>query len=150
MDTRETNIDPALTIMTILLVGSVLLAVYQKNLATKLPHGVYTMNVPLQTEDSSIHMGKLVVNPLDPSIGAKQRITVAIKSETPVKKIFAVIKTDNKVSPEYELLPGDGTSYESNWTGYWMMGDTYEKRYELILNAENTKETLEITIPLRK
>lgn len=150
MDTKETNIDPAITIMTILLVGSVLLAVYQKNLAKKLPHGVYTMNVPFQTTTSSLRMGKLVINPYDPSIGAKQRITVGIKSSTPVRKVFAVLKTDNKTSPEYELLPGDGTSLESNWTGYWMMNDTYDKIYELILHAESTEETVEITIPLKK
>lgn len=150
MDTKETNIDPAILIMTILLVGSVLLAFYQKGVVKKLPHGVYTMDVPLQEKDSSLQMGKLVVNPLDPTMGAEQRITVAVKSTTPVKKVSALVKTDNKVSAEHELLPGDGTSLESNWTGYWMMNDTYGKTYEIILRAENAKETVEITVPLSK
>lgn len=150
MDTKETNIDPAILIMTILLVGSVLLAFYQKGAVKKLPHGIYTMDVPLQEKESSIQMGKLVINPLDPAKGKEQRITVAVKSTTPVKKVSAVVKTDNNASAEHELLPGDGTSLESNWTGYWTMNDTYNKIYELILRAENAKETVEITVPLRK
>lgn len=150
METKVTNIDPAITIMTILLVGSVLLAVYQKNLTKKLPHGVYTMNVPFQTEDSSLHMGKLIIKPLDPAMGEKQRVTVSIKSLTPIKKVTAILKTDNTTSSGYELLPGGGTSLESDWTGQWIVKDTYSKTYELILQAENAKETVEIAIPLRK
>lgn len=137
-------------IMTILLVGSVLLAFYQKGVVKKLPHGVYTMDTPLQQKDSSLQMGKLVINPLDPAMGGEQRITVAIKSTTPVKKVSAFVKTDNKISAEHELLPGDGTSLESNWTGYWTLNDTYGKTYELTLRAENAKEMVEITVPLRK
>lgn len=150
MDTKETNIDPAITIATILLVGSVLLAVYQRNMSRRLPHGVYSMSVPHQTQDSLIRMGRLIIKPYDPAMGAKQRITVSIKSTTPVKKVTAVVKTDNKTSQEYELLPGGGTSLESDWTGTWIMDDTYDKTYQLILRAVSTEETVEITIPLRK
>jgi hypothetical protein len=95
------------------------------------------------------HFGRGVIKPRYPVMGGKQRVTIAITDTAPVKKVTAILTTDTKISEPYELLPGSGTSYSSDWTGVWYVNDTYRSKYSLSIQATSTNGTTITTIPLK-
>ena len=94
-------------------------------------------------------MGKGTINPYDPEIGGKQRLTIAIADTVPVTKVVAILKTDKKTSEPHALLPETGTNMSGSWTGEWVVDDSYLYTYILSIQATSASGTSSVDITLR-
>jgi len=114
-----------------------------------IPHGTTDFFVSVGKEVKGPRMGKGTIDPYDPEAGDKQRLTIAVSDTVPVTKVVATLKTDKKTSKPYELLPGSGTSMNSNWTGEWTIDDTYLYTYVLSIQATSSSGTSTVDVTLR-
>lgn len=94
------------------------------------------------------HFGRGIIKARYPKLGMEQRVTIEVSDTATVKKVTATLMTDKK-SERIELLPGAGTSYKSDWTGVWMLSDTYNERYVLSIEAASENGTTKIEVPLK-
>lgn len=117
--------------------------------AKPIPHGTTDFFVSVGKEVKGPRMGKGTINPYDPEIGGKQRLTIAVSDTVPVTKVVAILKTDKKTSEPHALLPGTGTSMSSNWTGEWTIDDTYLYTYVLSIQATSASGTSTVDVTLR-
>lgn len=114
-----------------------------------IPHGPTDFFVSVGKEVKGPRMGKGTINPYDPEMGGKQRLTIAVSDTVPVTKVVAYIKTDKKTSGPHQLLPGTGTSMSSNWTGEWTVDDSYLYTYVLSIEATSASGTSRVDVTLR-
>jgi len=94
-------------------------------------------------------MGAGSIDPYDPAKGGKQQVTIEIGDKTPIQKVVAILKTDNKTSPAVELKPLNGATNQGNWQGEWIVDDTYLYTYILTIRATSASGTSYTDILLR-
>lgn len=109
-----------------------------------IPHGKVEFTVSTGKGSIGPEMSQGSVDPYDPSLGATQTLTIQVAE--PVEKVVAILKTDNKVSPEYQLKKIDEAG---NWIGSWTVNDSYLYKYTLTIKATGPTGTSKIDYTLR-
>ena len=115
-----------------------------------IPHGKTTFSVSLSQKVPGPRIGQGFIDPYDPALGGKQTLTIEINNfDKSVEKVVAVLTTDNKVSPEYQLKQIDGAENKGHWQGSWTVNDSYLYNYLLTVKATGPNGTSKIDITLR-
>lgn len=87
-------------------------------------------------------------NTIDPKEGTQ---TVKLKVRDQLGKISSVtatVKTD-KLSKKYDLSLSSGTVSDGEWTGSWILNDTYNKNFMITFSAaddKDSKSSVDLTI----
>ncbi len=113
-----------------------------------IPHGKKGFTVG-QADKTVPQFGRGFIDPYDPSIGAKQTLTIRVKHSTPVTKVTAVLQTDHETSKPYELHLQSGTQTDGEWSGVWSVNSPYSYTYVLVLTATSELKSAQVTITLR-
>lgn len=114
-----------------------------------IPHGSKNFYVSIGSEVKGPRMGKGTIDPYDPVVGGKQRLTIEVNDTVPVQKVVAIIKTDKKTSEPHMLTAGAGVTNKGNWSGEWTMDDSYLYTYILSIQATSASGTSSVDITLR-
>lgn len=114
-----------------------------------IPHGSKNFYVSIGSEVKGPRMGKGTIDPYDPAVGGKQRLTIEVNDTVPVQKVVAIIKTDKKTSEPHMLTAGAGVTTKGNWSGEWVMDDSYLYTYILSIQATSASGTSSVDITLR-
>lgn len=114
-----------------------------------IPHGSKNFYVSIGSEVKGPRMGKGTIDPYDPVVGGKQRLTIEVNDTVPVQKVVAIIKTDKKTSAPHMLTAGAGVTNKGNWSGEWTMDDSYLYTYILSIQATSASGTSSVDITLR-
>jgi hypothetical protein len=77
------------------------------------------------------------LDPYDPGRGSKQTITLFFTDTQPVQKVWATVKTDNKVHPPIQFTRINGSDLGGEWQGSWTVDDTYLYTYMITFEAES-------------
>ena len=93
---------------------------------------------------------EVVIDPLDPALSATQSGIVKVLSMEagPVTKVSIQLITDNKTKT-YPLKLTSGTNLDGEWSGTWVMEDSYDYKYQMAVIAENAKDAWSITLTFR-
>jgi len=108
-----------------------------------IPHGKTEFTVSTGKGSPGPLMSQGFIDPYDPKLGGIQ--TLVIEVAEPVEKVTAILITDNKTSPEYQLKKIKGTT----WQVSWKVNDSYLYRYVLTIKATGPTGTSKIDITLR-
>lgn len=108
-----------------------------------IPHGKVEFGVSTGKGSKGPQMSQGSIDPYDPELGATQ--TLVIEVAEPVEKVTAILVTDNKTSPEYQLKKVKGTT----WVGSWKVDDSYLYKYVLTIKATGPNGTSKVDITLR-
>lgn len=114
-----------------------------------IPHGSKNFYVSIGSEVKGPRMGKGTIDPYDPVVGGKQRLTIEVNDTVPVQKVVATLKTDKKTSEPHMLTAGPGVTNKGNWSGEWTMDDSYLYTYILSIQATSASGTSSVDITLR-
>lgn len=114
-----------------------------------IPHGPKNFYVSIGSEVKGPRMGKGTIDPYDPVVGGKQRVTIEVNDTVPVQKVVATIKTDKKTSEPHMLTAAPGVTTKGNWSGEWVMDDSYLYTYILSIQATSASGTSSVDITLR-
>lgn len=103
-----------------------------------LPSGKQVFSVSYGDKDpGKPKLTSIAMDPLPPTLGAKQTLTISITSVSPITEVTTTLMTDNKtVSFSPQLVRGAPT--EGDWEASWVASDTTEKRYYLTFHVEST------------
>ena len=94
-------------------------------------------------------IGRGEIDPYDPSLNQLQKLTIEVNDTVPVESVTATLKTDNKISQEYQLSPNTSNQLIGNWTGQWVVDDSYLYTYVLTIKAVSRNGTSQIDVTLR-
>lgn len=108
-----------------------------------IPHGKVEFGVSTGKNSVGPRMGQGFIDPYDPETGAIQTLTIEVTES--VEKVVAILTTDHKISPEYQLKKAQGTI----WQGSWKINDSYLYRYTLTIKATGPTGTSKVDITLR-
>lgn len=114
-----------------------------------IPHGPKNFYVSIGSEVKGPRMGKGTIDPYDPAVGGKQRLTIEVNDTVPVQKVVAILKTDKKTSEPHMLTAAPGVTTKGNWSGEWVMDDSYLYTYILSIQATSASGTSSVDITLR-
>lgn len=114
-----------------------------------IPHGMKNFYVSIGSEVKGPRMGKGTIDPYDPAVGGKQRLTIEVNDTVPVQKVVATLKTDKKTSEPHMLTAGAGVTTKGNWSGEWTVDDSYLYTYILSIQATSASGTSSVDITLR-
>jgi hypothetical protein len=71
---------------------------------------------------------RVEIDPLDPAIGANQKLTVTISHTALINHASLWVQTDNEsIDRSLKLVEGD--TYEGTWEGEWTISDSYDYNY---------------------
>lgn len=82
-------------------------------------------------------IGTMIIDPLDPSSGQKQTITVTIKNDSPVTSAGAILLTDNSEQKGAFKLK-DGSTTDGTWELTWQTRDSYKCQYAIRFDLKST------------
>lgn len=114
-----------------------------------IPHGAKNFYVSIGSEVKGPRMGKGTIDPYDPVVGGKQRVTIEVNDTVPVQKVVATLKTDKKTSEPHMLTAAPGVTNKGNWSGEWIVDDSYLYTYILSIQATSASGTSSVDITLR-
>lgn len=102
---------------------------------TKVPERSQTFNVSGQFQGPEIR--QITLNPFGIKEGGRQTVTVRVKDDNnPVTAVRIILKTDNK-EVTHELSLTSGTVNDGSWSSSWVVDDTVETNYEIVMQAES-------------
>lgn len=113
-----------------------------------IPHGSKNFMVSIGSDIKGPRMGKGTIDPYDPAIGGKQKLTIEVNDTVPVQKVVATLKTDKKTT-EHTLTAGPGVTNKGNWSGEWAVDDSYLHTYILSIQATSASGTSIVDVTLR-
>lgn len=115
-----------------------------------IPNGKVEFEVSVGKKAIGPKMISAFVDPYDPRIGEKQVAGVDLTNLSPIEKVVAILRTDNKTSKEYELTQASGDSKDKgHWEGSWTVDDSYLYKYTLTFKATASNGTSKVEITLR-
>jgi hypothetical protein len=93
-----------------------------------LPHGKQEWKFSHGDEVTGPKIQGAIVDPLDPSYGDKQTVTIMVNDNSPVLGAVATVYTDNKqISHPLKFVSGSAT--EGVWQASWEVNDSYDYVY---------------------
>lgn len=113
-----------------------------------IPHGSKNFMVSVGSDIKGPRMGKGTIDPYDPALGGKQKLTIEVNDTVPVQKVVATLKTDKKTT-EHALTAGPGVTNKGNWSGEWIVDDSYLYTYVLSIQATSASGTSTVDVTLR-
>ncbi len=103
--------------------------------ALPLPHGKQSFSISQGSAITGPKFVRFIIDPMDPSVGAKQMLEVETKDTAPVQKVVASVKTDNKTYPDVELKKVGTNGANDVWQGTWTIDDTILHTYVVNVKA---------------
>jgi len=113
-----------------------------------IPHGTKNFMVSIGSDVKGPRMGKGTIDPYDPVLGGKQKLTIEVNDTVPVQKVVATLKTDKKTT-EHILTANPGVTNKGNWSGEWTIDDSYLYTYILSIQATSANGTSSVDVTLR-
>ena len=114
-----------------------------------IPKGKRGFSVSMSSNLNGPRIGRGEIDPYDPSLNQLQKLTIEVNDTVPVESVTATLKTDNKISQEYQLSPNTSNQLIGNWTGQWVVDDSYLYTYVLTIKAVSRNGTSQIDVTLR-
>lgn len=92
----------------------------------------------------------IMFDPIDPSMGASQTLTVKANDAGPIKAVFVVLHTDNNTDTTYTLLPSSGTATNGEWKTSFAAKNPYNFNYRATIKVQNDKNLFQMmTVTIR-
>lgn len=114
-----------------------------------IPSGKRGFTVSISSNVKGPRIGRGELDPYDPVRNGNQKLTIEVNDTVPVESVTAILKTDNKTSPVYQLVPDTEGQLKGNWTGEWSVDDSYLYTYILTIEAQSVSGTSKVDITLR-
>jgi hypothetical protein len=108
-----------------------------------IPHGKVEFSVSVGKGSTGPQMSQGFIDPYDPEFGGVQNLVIEVAE--PVEKVTAILVTDNKTSPEYQLKKVKDTT----WLASWKVRDSYLYKYVLTIKATGPNGSSKVDITLR-
>lgn len=87
-------------------------------------------------------ISQVIVDPLDPSVGKTQVVTVKIAHTSPVINVKATLETDN-MNKTYTFKHIAGSNTDGTWQTSWIIEDSYDYTYYLSFRLTSEADTFE-------
>lgn len=87
-------------------------------------------------------ISQVIIDPLDPSVGKTQVVTVKIAHTSPVASVKATLKTDN-INKTYTFKHVAGSNTDGTWQASWIIEDSYDYTYYLFFRLTSEVDTFE-------
>jgi len=95
------------------------------------------------SDERKFGIRQVIIDPLDVAFGQVQTVTVAVEDLgrsdiTEEHRVTATVFTDNgsvTFSLEFIEVADDEQAFLSVWQGFWNLQDTYERNYQLAIEA---------------
>ena len=85
-------------------------------------------------------VAKIVYDPLTPSAGETQKVTLTAAYSVPITEVVLTIVSDHLITP-HVLSLASGTNTNGTWTGSWVIDDTLNTRYAARTTLKSTIDT---------
>lgn len=107
-----------------------------------LPSGKQIYNLSHGENVVGPKISQVIVDPLDPSVGGTQIVTIKITHTSPVIEAKATLETDN-MSKTYTFERIGGVDTDGTWQASWKMEDSYDQNYYLSFKLTSETDTYE-------
>ena len=94
------------------------------------------------------YMTQAAIDPIDPSSGESQTLTVKANDSKPITQITATMITDNK-SETHTLRRVEGTETDGVWQGSWKIDSSFDYKYQVELEAKNADLANKVVLTFR-
>jgi len=113
-----------------------------------IPSGSLKFQASVDENSPGPKFGQGELNPADPQKGQKQNFKIELADSVGVTKAEVILSTDNE-EKDYPLKLAEGDSRKGIWQAEWIMNDSYQTHYFVIIKAYNKKNESKVTITLR-
>ena len=107
-----------------------------------IPSGRQIYNISHGKDVKGPKMSQVIVDPLDPSVGGTQIVTVKIAYTSPITDVKATLETDN-MNKTYTFKRIAGSDTDGTWQASWKMEDSYDYTYYLFFKLASEADTYE-------
>ena len=107
-----------------------------------IPSGKQVYNLSHGENVKGPKMSQVIIDPLDPSAGITQVVTIKIAHTSPVTSVKATLETDNTDKTyTFERIAGSNT--DGTWQASWIIEDSYDYTYYLSFKLASKVDTFE-------
>lgn len=82
-------------------------------------------------------MSQIVLDPQEPSIGQKQRITATIKHTAPITEVLLTLTTDAG-DQKIPLTLSSGSNQDGVWSTEWTRNESIDYHYQFVIDTKSS------------
>lgn len=95
-------------------------------------------------------IAEVTVDPIDPDKGSTQKLKVKVipLEDKAVTGVSVIVNTDTQTKT-YDLRRTGQEGQQEIWEGSWTLEDSYDRRYQAVIEAQNGAVPLKVTLTFR-